>query len=316
MKGLRWLVLMSVVLSACTALGTVTSPLLTTSPLPTAASEAEAPATAPAREAVPTSEATQLAAERLGVPATDLTLVTAEPVEWPDASLGCPQPGVIYAAVITPGWRFTFTAKEGKTVTLHTDQELQAAVLCDATGEGGAAGTPTADRVRESLAEKLRVAPETLTLISAAEVEWPDTSLGCPQPGMMYAQVITPGYQYRFTDQSGREYDVHTGRNPANFVVCEQKLATPAPAELSPTGAAAQRAIAWLAERQGISRSEISVVSTEAVEWPDSCLGCAEPGVACLTVIVPGYRVILRVGEARYEVRTNQDGSNCALCKS
>ncbi|HRU93634.1 MAG TPA: hypothetical protein P5195_00175 [Anaerolineae bacterium] len=188
MKGWRWVVLMSVVLSACAGSGTTTSPLPATSPLPTISPLLPA---APASEAVPTLEAAQLAAERLGVPATDLTLVTAEPVEWPDASLGCPQPGVIYAAVITPGWRFTFTDKEGKTVTLHTDQELQAAVLCDATGEGGAAGTPTADRVRELLAERLRVAPETLTLISAAEVEWPDTSLGCPQPGMMYAQVIT-----------------------------------------------------------------------------------------------------------------------------
>jgi hypothetical protein len=36
--------------------------------------------------------------------------------------------------------------------------------------------------------------PAAVRVIEVRTVDWGDTSLGCPQPGMMYAQVITPGY--------------------------------------------------------------------------------------------------------------------------
>jgi hypothetical protein len=31
-------------------------------------------------------------------------------VDWPDASLGCPEKGMAYPQAITPGWRLTFRA--------------------------------------------------------------------------------------------------------------------------------------------------------------------------------------------------------------
>jgi hypothetical protein len=37
-----------------------------------------------------------------------------------------------------------------------------------------------------------------------------------------------------------------------------------------------------------------AVVSSEYVNWPDSCLGISTSGVMCLQVITPGYRMILR----------------------
>jgi hypothetical protein len=30
--------------------------------------------------------------------------------------------------------------------------------------------------------------------VEAASVTWPNASLGCPQKGMVYADVLTPGY--------------------------------------------------------------------------------------------------------------------------
>jgi hypothetical protein len=38
------------------------------------------------------------------------------------------------------------------------------------------------------------IAPAAIGLISAAPVDWPDGSLGCPKPGVDYIQVIVPGY--------------------------------------------------------------------------------------------------------------------------
>lgn len=79
------------------------------------------------------------------------------------------------------------------------------------------------------VAKALSVTPETLRVVTAEPVEWPDTSLGCPQPGMMYAQVITPGWRVLLQTDQGLSYEVHTGRQPAHFVICssEQPRGTP-----------------------------------------------------------------------------------------
>ena len=38
---------------------------------------------------------------------------------------------------------------------------------------------------------------------------WPDSSLGCPQPDKLYAQVVTPGYLV-VVDVSGERIEYHT----------------------------------------------------------------------------------------------------------
>lgn len=96
---------------------------------PVQAPPAELPVTeAPVEAAAPMSPDQQAmadatmtwVADQLGVAADDITVVSVEPVEWPDSSLGCPQPDMIYAAVITPGYQVTVEA-QGTTYAVHTD---------------------------------------------------------------------------------------------------------------------------------------------------------------------------------------------------
>jgi hypothetical protein len=51
-----------------------------------------------------------------------------ESQEWPDASLGCPQQGMFYAQVITPGY-VVVVAGGGKRLEYHTDTRDRA-VFC------------------------------------------------------------------------------------------------------------------------------------------------------------------------------------------
>lgn len=44
------------------------------------------------------------AARRTGQAATAVRVVSVQPVTWPDASMGCPQPGMAYAQLLLPGW--------------------------------------------------------------------------------------------------------------------------------------------------------------------------------------------------------------------
>ena len=68
-----------------------------------------------------------------------------------------------------------------------------------------------------------------------------------------------------------------------------------------------------LAERLNIDPSVITVVSVEAVDWPDGCLGVQTPGVMCTMVITPGYRVILEADGKQYEYHTNASGDAVRL---
>jgi hypothetical protein len=69
---------------------------------------------------------------------------------------------------------------------------------------------------REDLARRLGLAPKAIRLVSVKAVEWSDASLGCPQPGMMYAQVITPGFRV-VLEVKRQKYEYHT--DAGRFVV-------------------------------------------------------------------------------------------------
>jgi hypothetical protein len=71
----------------------------------------------------------------------------------------------------------------------------------------------------EDLAGRLGLEPDQIELVSVQAVEWSDTSLGCPQPGMMYAQVITPGYRVTL-EAEGQTYDYHTNQSD-HVVLCQ-----------------------------------------------------------------------------------------------
>ena len=49
--------------------------------------------------------------------------------------------------------------------------------------------------VAADAAQRFRVAPGAVVLTRAERVTWPDASLGCPEPGRVYTQVLVPGFR-------------------------------------------------------------------------------------------------------------------------
>lgn len=75
---------------------------------------------------------------------------------------------------------------------------------------------------QEDLGRRLSVAVDEIELLEVEEVVWPDASLGCPQPGMMYAQVLTPGYRM-VLEAVGQTKEYHA--DTSTFVLlCENPL--------------------------------------------------------------------------------------------
>ena len=83
---------------------------------------------------IPTGAETlvELAKQRLsskfGFELDEIHLFSITPIEWPDASLGCPQPGIDYAQVITSGYQIIIRVRLS-IYTFHTDTQDQV-VFC------------------------------------------------------------------------------------------------------------------------------------------------------------------------------------------
>jgi hypothetical protein len=71
------------------------------------------------------------------------------------------------------------------------------------------------------LAQRLNIDPADIGVVETRAVVWPDRSLGCPRPGMAYAQVPQDGALIRLQAQS-REFAYHSGGGRAPFL-CEKQ---------------------------------------------------------------------------------------------
>jgi hypothetical protein len=69
-----------------------------------------------------------------------------------------------------------------------------------------------------------------------------------------------------------------------------------------------QIVLADAAKTSGFAASAVRVVSTEAGDWSDGSLGCPEPGMSYIQVLVPGYRVVVDAGGTVVEYHLNSTG--------
>lgn len=63
-------------------------------------------------------------ATRLKLDVETIKLVSVEPIEWPNAALGCPSPGKVYAQGTVPGFRIRLEA-ENNEYSYHLDRTGQ-----------------------------------------------------------------------------------------------------------------------------------------------------------------------------------------------
>jgi hypothetical protein len=79
-----------------------------------------------------------------------------------------------------------------------------------------------------SLAGDLGVAEADVAVVAATLVVWPDTSLGCPRPGMEYQQVPQDGSRIVLA-HSGATYEYHTGGGRFEPFLCEPDVTSKPP---------------------------------------------------------------------------------------
>ena len=164
-----------------------------------------------------------------------------------------------------------------------------------------------ADKAIQALADYLDLPVTAVSVDSVRAVDWRDSSIGCPQPGEAYMQVITPGHKITLR-VDGDVYVVHEANGNA-FVCVKRKLsASEVTSQLDIEWAPqAQIARKDLAKQLGVDESQVSIVSARAETWTDSSLGCADPGKKNDEIRSQGYVLVLRHGNENYTYHTDLD---------
>ena len=116
------------------------TPVSPPGPTPTATAVAQPPTPGPTPVPTPTPTPTPtppdalalakaMLISKLGVNSDDIEVVSADRVRWSSTALGCPEPGVGYAAVIVSGWKFDLS-HGGRTCAFHSDESGSNIIDC------------------------------------------------------------------------------------------------------------------------------------------------------------------------------------------
>ncbi len=149
--------------------------------------------------------------------------------------------------------------------------------------EPGSAAEQAIAIARQTVAEFLGIEADRVTLVAITAREFPDASLGCPQPGMAYPQVITPGHEV-LVEADGRRFDVRvagtrgrlchrrrSGDSDRHSGIGDREPDPPRVPELI------SRAQADLATRLGLEPASVHVQSVSAWRAGMPLSGCDEP---------------------------------------
>lgn len=185
-----------------------------------------------------------------------------------------------------------------------TDMPTQAPVESSPT-DIPVAAHPVEELAREALAAQLGISVNKITLQSLEAVDWRNGCLEIDYKDAACTDVIVPGFRITL-EANGQTYEYRSN--------LDGSLLLPA-MPTTPTADTAIENIARsaLAQQLGIAEDTISIVSVEAVDWPDGCLGVNLKDTMCITVITPGYRIILQANGQNYEYHANKDGSQMLL---
>jgi hypothetical protein len=159
--------------------------------------------------------------------------------------------------------------------------------------------TPAQRAALTALSDKLGLSVNKIKLVSTEAVTWPDGCLGIVRMGVMCTQAEVPGFKI-ILEANGKKYEFHTNQDGSLVQLAEGA---------QNAGAAEQTVIKQLAANLGIEESDISVLSSEVVEFNDGCLGVAMPDVMCTQVVTPGRIIVLEANDIQYEYHTSADGN-------
>ena len=158
----------------------------------------------------------------------------------------------------------------------------------------------------DTLASDLGIAPDSIEVDTVKAIEWRDSSLGCPKPGVAYLDVVTPGHKVIL--RVGKEiHVVHEAGNRAFRCVQDKNLGGMTAGRDLTFGPQLVAARRDLASRLGVTERDIQFVAAESKTFTDASLGCPEPGMQYAQAQVPGWVLSFRRGERLFTYHADHE---------
>jgi hypothetical protein len=196
---------------------------LPSSPTPTLVSDTSGNQSWPAAADAAVKAATSALASQLAIAQDAIIVANVTATQWPDRSIGCPRRGVNYIQVVTPGYKIVLQTS-GAEYEFHTDNSGQIVVNCTVANDSDA--QPVTEAAKADLAQRLKIDSSAIQVVSVTKVTWPDGSRGCPKMGVMYNQIVSPGYIITLS-ANGQQYEYHTSATSDVIILCQGGHPTP-----------------------------------------------------------------------------------------
>ena len=156
----------------------------------------------------------------------------------------------------------------------------------------------------DALAADLKVPADDILLDTVRAVDWRDSSLGCPKPGMAYLDVITRGHKVTLR-AGGQVYVVHEAKNRAFVCHANKAFGGLTPEHQLTFAKPLIAARDDLAKRLGVPQKDIRFLGSEGHTWNDASLDCPEPGRQYAQVKTRGWKLTFGQGDRTYTYHTD-----------
>jgi hypothetical protein len=194
--------------------------------------------------------------------------------------------------------------------------------LVATTADQGSPRDAAIELAKATLTREVGAGAEKAVLVSITDAVWRDSSLGCPERGNVYTQVMTSGYRVTLSLR-GTPHVVHVGQGRA--VICGNtaralKRVPPPPADASaaresklPSTSAvaglklAEQARADLAKKLGVEKDAVTINFFRPAEWPDASLGCPADGQMYTQQLTKGFTIELASAGKNYEYHSDMN---------
>jgi len=150
------------------------------------------------------------------------------------------------------------------------------------------------------------MAPTATRVISSVARDFPDASLGCPQPGMAYAQVITPGFQV-LVEADGRRFDVRVA-GTVGQICYRRKRPAAADEDQIPPRELAEAARNDLAGRLELPAEAVTITGLRRLKPGEVFPGCDEVCAGDAAPADCGVAVRLRADDQEFDYVAGQAG--------
>lgn len=153
------------------------------------------------KELAALAQAREVLAQHLELPDVDAAeLIEISAQQWRNSGLGCSGPGEMSAQVMTDGYKVVLVLA-GLRHQVHTGrrggrvcERLQGMLQMPRRAMSMSVLPQLQRQAISDLAGRLKVPESAIRAGRVRPARWPDASLGCPEAGVSYAQVVTAGH--------------------------------------------------------------------------------------------------------------------------